>query len=69
LLFVLALGWEPSEIRPGWSPSDDAKLDEWRDFFLMELKKLFIGAKSAESQALRDAVENLDQGKHFVFEG
>jgi hypothetical protein len=69
LLFVLALGWEPSEVCLGWSSADSARLEIWRDFFASELKKRFGGARHAQDEALRDAVEGLDQGRRSVFEG
>jgi hypothetical protein len=69
MLFVLALGWQPSEIYLG--PGVDAVegLDVWRDLFLTELQARFMGGNSAERTALKDALESLDQGKRHVYEG
>lgn len=69
LLFVLALGWEPSDICFGGSSSHTGGLETWRDVFASELKTHFKSAAGAQRQALRSAVESLDQGKRFVFDG
>jgi hypothetical protein len=68
LLFVLALGWQPSEIYSGAIGGSVGGLDVWRDLFLRELRARFAG-DSVRGKALRGAFEALDQGKGFVFQG
>ena len=69
MLFVLALGWQPSEIYLGPGAEAVEGLEAWRDLFLSELKARFVGGNSAERTVLRDALESLDQGKRHVYEG
>jgi hypothetical protein len=67
LVFVLQLGWAPSEIYSG--QVDTIKgLDAWRDMFLKELKHSFTGFADRR-WALMGAVRSLDQGKRYVTEG
>lgn len=69
LLFVLALGWGPSEICP-WPGGDNVQgLHVWRDLFLTELQDRFAGSNSPELIALEDSIESLDQGKQYVSKG
>jgi hypothetical protein len=68
LLFMLALGWGPSEIYVGAGRGAVGGLDAWRDLFLRELNTRFA-ADSARKGALADAFNSLDQGKRFVFDG
>jgi hypothetical protein len=69
MLFVLALGWQPSEIYLGPGAEAVEGLDVWRDLFLSQLKTRFGGGNSTERQVLRDALESLDRGKRHVYEG
>ena len=68
-MFVLALGWGPNEIYLVNSRGAVAGLDLWRDLFLNELLKRFVPLKSLQGRVLKDAVESLDRGKRFVWEG
>jgi hypothetical protein len=68
LLFVLALGWEPSEIYHGSSGHNLEELKVWRDLFLRELQERFAGDSRGRA-VIMEAMESLDQGKRFVFEG
>jgi hypothetical protein len=68
LLFVLALGWGPSEIYLGSSRGHVAGLDTWRDLFLGQLRDRFRGDASKRT-VLREAMEDLDQGKRYVSDG
>lgn len=65
LLFVLALGWQPSELGVG---NDVEGLKVWRELFLSELQRRFSGDSSG-IQALKETMASLDQGKRYVFEG
>jgi len=67
LLFILALGWGPSEVGPGVR-NDTKGLDIWRDLFVNELQRRFLG-NSRGKQVLKDAMASLDRGKLFVSEG
>jgi hypothetical protein len=69
MLFVLALGWQPSEIYLGPGAEDVEGLDVWRDLFLSELQARFVVGNSADRAVLRDAFESLDRGKRHVYEG
>jgi hypothetical protein len=66
--FMLALGWEPSEIYVGTERGAVGGLDIWRDLFLRELNARFAG-DSVRTKALEDTFSSLDQGKRFVFDG
>jgi hypothetical protein len=67
LLFILELGWGPSEIYFG--PENNVEgLDIWRDLFLSELQALFTPDDSRRT-ALDESLESLDQGKRYVFNG
>ncbi|HEU5234474.1 MAG TPA: hypothetical protein VFU50_16560 [Terriglobales bacterium] len=67
-LFVLALGWQPSEVYHG-PIGAVAGLEAWRDLFMDELERRFAGAYQHELDALRSAFDSLDRGKRFVFDG
>jgi hypothetical protein len=67
LLFILALGWGPSEVGPGVR-NDTTGLDVWRDLFVSELQRRFLGNPSSK-QVLKDVMDSLDRGKSFVSEG
>lgn len=69
LLFVLALGWEPNEIYFGAGGDNVKELHVWRDLWLSELQARFVSANSRQREALKKALESLDHGKRFVFEG
>jgi len=69
LLFVLALGWQPSEIYVGPVGDKVEGLHVWRDLFLSELQARFASGDSLERESLKDAIASLDQGKRHVFEG
>lgn len=66
LLFVLALGWQPSEISPRLGGNNVEGLDVWRDMFLDTLKRDFVRSDPRRI-ALRRAFDSLDRGKMFVF--
>jgi hypothetical protein len=67
LRFVLALGWGPSEVGPGVR-NNTRGLDVWRDLFVGELQRRYLGNPSSK-QVLKDAMVSLDRGKVFVSEG
>jgi hypothetical protein len=69
LLFILALGWGPSEayVRP--VEVNVEQLHVWRDLFLGELQRRFVSSDSIQRRALKDAIESLDKGKRYVSEG
>ena len=67
VVFILQLGWAPSEIYYG--PVDTTKgLEAWRDMFLNELNHSFAGFADRQ-WALRGAVRSLDRGKGYVMDG
>jgi hypothetical protein len=68
LLFVLALGWEPSEIFHVSIGKGSSGFDVWRDLFVKELQDRFVG-ESVRKKALKAAFNSLDQGKGYVFDG
>lgn len=67
LLFILALGWGPSEVGTGIENST-VGLDVWRDLFLHELQQRFAGDWNNQ-EVPKEAMESLDQGKRYVYEG
>lgn len=67
LLFMLALGWEPSEVYFGHVGSEG--LQAWRDLFMSELRHRFAVDRRERIDALRSAIGSLDQGKRYVSEG
>jgi len=67
LVFVLELGWSPSEIYYHHVDRIEG-LEVWRDLFVKELKDQFRGFPRSQ-EMLRDAVQSLDQGKRYVFDG
>jgi hypothetical protein len=68
LKFVLELGWAPSEVYHG--PSGDVTaLEGWRDLFVQELRQRFAGDAGKRLDALQGAMQSLDQGKMYVFDG
>jgi hypothetical protein len=67
LLFILALGWGPSEAGAGIENSTEG-LDAWRDLFVCELQHDFAGNASGK-QVLRETMDSLDQGKRYVSDG
>jgi len=69
LIFVLALGWAPSEIYVGSVGSDVEGLDVCRDLFSSELQDRFTLSRNLYWAALKDATESLGQGKGYVQEG
>jgi hypothetical protein len=69
LVFMLKLGWQPSEIFLGPVEGNAEGLDVWRDLFLSELQARFMGGGSTKQNALKNAFESLDQGKSYVYEG
>jgi hypothetical protein len=69
LVFILQLGWEPSEIYFGHIGSGVDGLEVWRDLYLSELKKRFAGDKPQRTIELQSAMESLDQGKGYVQKG
>jgi len=68
LLFILELGWQPSEISFRLAHVADG-LQTWRDLFLGELRARFRGDRVERVNALRGAMGSLDQGKRHVSEG
>jgi hypothetical protein len=69
LLFVLELGWQPSELFPGGVGGNVEGLDVWRDLFMSELQARFAGGGHTERKALKEAFESLDRGKGYVSKG
>jgi hypothetical protein len=69
LVFILKLGWEPSEIYLGAAGANSQGLEVWRDLFLNELKARFRGTAPLRREALEEAMRSLDRGKRYVFEG
>jgi hypothetical protein len=69
LVFILQLGWEPSEVYFGPAAGNVEELDIWRDLFLSQLQNRFVGANQIQRAALQDAFESLDRGKRYVYEG
>jgi len=69
LVFMLKLGWQPSEIYFVPVGNNVQGLAVWRDLFLKELQNRFMPGHSPERRALKEAAESLDQGKGYVFEG
>jgi len=67
LLFILELGWGPSEVGAGIENST-VGLDAWRDLFLRELQHRFAGDPSGK-EVLKEALESLDEGKRYVSDG
>jgi hypothetical protein len=67
LLFILELGWGPSEVGAGIENST-VGLDAWRDLFLRELQHRFAGDSSGK-EVLKEALESLDEGKRYVSDG
>jgi len=68
LVFILKLGWQPNEVCFHLAQGADG-LQVWRDLFLKELKERFAGDRPERIDALNSAMESLDQGKRYVFEG
>jgi hypothetical protein len=66
---MLQLGWEISEVYLGPIPSNVEDLSAWRDLFLAKLKSMLHQSDHVRWAALQEAVESLDQGKGYVFEG
>jgi hypothetical protein len=67
LVFVLKLGWQPSEIYFG--PVGNVQgLNVWRDLFLSELKARLVTSDSLQP-TLEEAMNSLDQGKSYVING
>jgi len=69
LIFILKLGWQPSEIHLGLGGGNVQGLDPWRDLFSKALKGRFEMSDPVRQAALEAAMKSLDQGKHYVFEG
>ena len=69
LVFILNLGWEPSEVHLGASRANSQGLEVWRDLFASELKARFIGSAPLRRAALEEAMKSLDHGKRYVFQG
>jgi len=68
LNFILQLHSQPSEIYPSWEDVPASELQAWRDLFVTELREKF-GADKVRQQALKKAVDGLDYGKGYVFNG
>ncbi|HEY2234334.1 MAG TPA: hypothetical protein VGK01_12750 [Candidatus Angelobacter sp.] len=69
LKFILELGWAPSEVYYGLSGNGIKGLEVWRDLFAEELRQRFAGDSGKRLDALKNAMESLDQGKMYVFDG
>jgi hypothetical protein len=67
LVFVLELGWSPSEIYHHHVDRVEG-LEVWRDLFVTELRNQFQGFPRSQN-VLKDAVQSLDHGKRYVFDG
>lgn len=67
VVFILQLGWAPSEIYHGHVNTIKG-LEAWQDLFLKELKRSFAGFADRR-KVLGAVVESLDQGKRYVIEG
>jgi hypothetical protein len=67
LLFILQLGWRPSEIcfRTGAVQG----LDVWRNLFSSRLRSIFAGRDYLHWMPLQEAMSSLDMGKGYVAEG
>lgn len=68
LVFILKLGWEPTEIHFDLG-SNVSGLNVWRDLFLKQLKARFLMSDSARLTVLKEAMKSLDHGKSYVFKG
>jgi hypothetical protein len=69
LKFILELGWEPSEVYHGPSGNGVQGLETWRDLFAEELRQRFVGDSGKRLDTLRQAMQSLDRGKMYVFNG
>lgn len=69
LNFVLKLGWAPSEVYHGPHGSGVEGLNTWRDLFATELRQRFVGDAGSRLDELRHAMQSLDRGKMYVFNG
>jgi hypothetical protein len=69
LKFILELGWGPSEVYHGPGATGVQGLEVWRDLFAEELRERFAGDSGKRLDALKSAMESLDQGKMYVFDG
>jgi len=69
LKFVLELGWAPSEVYHGPGANGVQGLEVWRDLFAEELRQRFAGDSGKRLDALKSAMESLDRGKMYVFDG
>ncbi len=69
LMFVLEIGWEPSQLHLGWAVGEVQGLQVWRDLFMEELRKRFGGQCDVPTGQLKEAVGSLDQFKRCVYEG
>lgn len=69
LKFILELGWAPREVYYGPSGNGVKGLEVWRDLFAEELRQRFAGDSGERLDALKSAMESLDQGKMYVFDG
>lgn len=67
VVFILQLGWAPSEIYYGHVDTIKG-LEAWRDIFLKELNHSFAGFAD-QQWVLRDTVRSLDRGKRYVTDG
>jgi hypothetical protein len=68
LVFILQLGWAPTEIYHDGRWDTIKGLDAWRDMFLKEVKRIFSGFADRQ-WILKGAAKSLDQGKRYVTDG
>ena len=69
LVFILKLGWQPSEIYLGAAGATAQGLGVWRDLFSNELKARFAASGFLRRTALEEAMNSLDHGKGYVSKG
>jgi hypothetical protein len=69
LVFMLQLGWGSGEVYQGPMPSNVEDLTSWRDLFLARLKSMIHQSDHVRWDALQEAVQSLDQGKSYVYDG
>jgi hypothetical protein len=69
LTFQLAVAWCPSEAYSVPPYPDKEALTEWEHLFLEQLQDRFQGATAHARTVLKDAFDNLDQGKCYMLDG
>ena len=69
LEFVLALGWQPSEIFHAPINDPIEGLLDWRDRYVEQLAQSLRSVARYDAEALRHILGSLDQGKVFIRDG